>query len=134
MTFPGVPCIYYGDEVGMQGGTDPYNRSCYPWGLENIELLNWFKKLTALRTNNTVLIDGDWQIVYAQDDLLAYTRTLGGQCMLVILNVGTQSAQAGIHIPAQQLISMLDGAQHQVYDNKIDLHIEPLSGQLYKVL
>ena len=134
MTFPGVPCIYYGDEVGTQGGTDPYNRSCYPWGQENTELLNWFKKLTALRTNNTVLIDGAWQIVYAQDSVLAYTRTLGEQCMLVVLNVGTQSAQARIHIKTKQLTDMLDSTQHQVSDNQIYLHIEPLNGQLYKAL
>ena len=37
MTYPGVPCIYYGDEAGLQGATDPGNRSTYPWGHEDLD-------------------------------------------------------------------------------------------------
>ena len=43
-TLPGFPCIYYGDEAGMEGYRDPFNRCCYPWGKENKELIEWHKK------------------------------------------------------------------------------------------
>lgn len=42
MTLPGIPCIYYGDEAGMEGWRDPFNRRCYPWGKENKEILDFY--------------------------------------------------------------------------------------------
>lgn len=46
---PGVPCIYYGDEAGMQGYKDPFNRRCYPWGNEDGELIEYVKELSRIR-------------------------------------------------------------------------------------
>ena len=48
-TLPGVPCIYYGDEAGLEGYRDPFNRGCYPWGGEDEGLLSWYRSLGALR-------------------------------------------------------------------------------------
>ncbi len=48
-TLPGIPCIYYGDEAGMTGFEDPFNRGCYPWGGEDRDLLDYFKALAAFR-------------------------------------------------------------------------------------
>ena len=49
MTFVGVPCIYYGDEVGMQGGSDPFNRGTYPWRAIDPDLRQWYTDLGALQ-------------------------------------------------------------------------------------
>ena len=76
MTFPGVPCIYYGDEAGVEGYTDPLNRRTYPWGKENQELLSWYKELTALRNQHAVLRTGDWLPLHTADDVLAYVRVI----------------------------------------------------------
>ena len=48
-SLPGVPTIYYGDEAGLQGYRDPFNRACYPWGSENTELIEFYKKLGEIR-------------------------------------------------------------------------------------
>ncbi len=48
-SLPGCPCIYYGDEAGLEGYEDPYNRRTYPWGRENAEILDFYKKISALR-------------------------------------------------------------------------------------
>ena len=48
-SLPGVPCIYYGDEAGMEGYKDPFNRRTYPWGREDAELLDWYRTLGACR-------------------------------------------------------------------------------------
>ena len=49
LCLPGVPAIYYGDEAGMEGYGDPFNRGTFPWGREDQELLSWYRRLTALR-------------------------------------------------------------------------------------
>ena len=57
---PGVPCIYYGDEVGVEGGMDPDNRRNYPWGHENKDIQSFVTQLIKLRKNEKALVDGDF--------------------------------------------------------------------------
>lgn len=49
MALPGVPTIYYGDEAGLEGGTDPYNRGTYPWGREDPRIMEWYHRITRVR-------------------------------------------------------------------------------------
>lgn len=74
MTFPGVPCIYYGDEAGLEGGEDPLNRGTYPWGREDKAILNWYRMLIALRNHYDVLRSGWWKTLYASGSIYAYAR------------------------------------------------------------
>ena len=76
MTFPGVPCIYYGDEAGVEGYSDPLNRRTYPWGREERELLAWYKKIIALRNKHDVLKTGEWIPLYAQGPIFAFLRMI----------------------------------------------------------
>ncbi len=76
MTFVGVPCIYYGDEIGMQGLADPFNRRPYTWRCTDTELLGWYKTLTRLRNNIDCLKTGDFQVLYAADNVLVYSRSI----------------------------------------------------------
>ncbi|MDP4120088.1 MAG: glycoside hydrolase family 13 protein [Bacillota bacterium] len=73
-TLPGFPCIYYGDEAGMEGYRDPFNRCCYPWGQENTELVNWHKSLGSLRKSCSALCDGEINDAYSHGSLLSYIR------------------------------------------------------------
>ena len=73
-TLPGFPCVYYGDEAGMEGYRDPFNRCCYPWGKENKELIEWHKQLGDLRKSCSALWDGEFFNVYAEDRRLSYIR------------------------------------------------------------
>lgn len=76
MTFPGVPAIYYGDEAGVEGYSDPFNRGTYPWGKEDQELLFWYKKMIMIRNHNPVLKTGEWVSLYAQGDVYCYMRLI----------------------------------------------------------
>lgn len=60
MTYPGVPMVYYGDEAGMEGFTDPFNRGAYPWGDEDQEMIRWYKKWIALRNETDALKSGEY--------------------------------------------------------------------------
>ncbi len=76
MTYPGVPCIYYGDELGMQGFKDPTNRRPYPWGGGDKELFETYKKYIAIRNENLVLQTGEFLPLPSYDDIFAYARVI----------------------------------------------------------
>lgn len=73
-TLPGSPSLYYGDEAGMEGHKDPFNRRTYPWGRENRMLLEYFRQLGQLRKSSEALRLGDTTFTYATDHRLAFTR------------------------------------------------------------
>lgn len=60
MTFPGVPVVYYGDEAGMEGCADPFNRGMYPWGKEDKSMIEWYKKWIKLRNETDALRKGEY--------------------------------------------------------------------------
>jgi 4-alpha-glucanotransferase len=76
MTFVGVPSIYYGDEAGMEGFRDPYNRKPFPWDNIDEELLNYHKDLIKLRNENDFLKRGTFEPLYAKDKVFAYLREI----------------------------------------------------------
>lgn len=89
-TLPGFPCVYYGDEAGMEGYRDPFNRCCYPWGKENKELIEWHKQLGDLRKSCSALWDGDFINVYADGRRIAYIRHDKKTALYCTFNSGDQ--------------------------------------------
>ncbi len=87
MTLPGVPCIYYGDEVGMQGYNDPFNRKAYPWGNEDNDFLSLYKRMISLRQNKSLLVDGDFEIIYKYKSCLAFARYDSEKLIVVSVNM-----------------------------------------------
>ncbi len=86
-TLPGVPCVFYGDEVGMEGFEDPFNRRCYPWGGGNKELLLWYKKLGRMRANERgVFAHGGYRAVDTENGVMCFKRIEGDEEIYVIAN------------------------------------------------
>ena len=85
-TLPGSPSLYYGDEACMEGYKDPFNRRPYPWGREDWEMLNHFRRLGQLRKNCEALRLGDISFFEAGDKHLGYTRTCNGKSVKVYVN------------------------------------------------
>ncbi len=72
---PGVPCLYYGDEAGLEGYRDPFNRACYPWGREDAELLDWYRALGKMRAEQkSILARGGYRTLRAEGNLLVMER------------------------------------------------------------
>ncbi|KEI69719.1 maltodextrin glucosidase [Endozoicomonas elysicola] len=86
----GVPCIYYGTEVALEGGHDPDNRRCFPW--ERLEsrqdMVSFIKTLTALRSQTPALQSGSVQWLYAQGDVFTFVRCLDNERVICAINRG----------------------------------------------
>ncbi len=100
MTYPGVPHIYYGDEVGLDGGKDPDNRRPFPWNWKSDSMRrdvhDYFQKAASLRHAYTVLSTGDFQTVSAEGMVYAYLRRNGEQRFLVVLH--NDSVSETVHL------------------------------------
>jgi len=85
-TLPGVPCVYYGDEAGMEGYGDPLNRGYYPWGQEDAALVEFYRQLSIIRKGCPALINGDFRWYPLEEPLLCYARENGDKGLLLIAN------------------------------------------------
>jgi glycosidase len=100
MAFPGAPAIYYGDEIGMEGGKDPDSRRAFPWQETNWnqELRSWVKTLITLRKKIAALRRGEYVRLLAEDGLFAFARTLGNEKIVMAMNATGRSRQVEIPI------------------------------------
>ncbi len=105
MTMPGAPCIYYGDEIGLIGATDPFSRAAFPWQDKsqwNQPLLHFFQRAGMLRRQHAVLRTGKFDVLHAEGDLFAFRRRLGEQTAVVVFNRGPQNAQLDLALPDER--------------------------------
>jgi len=85
-TVYGVPSLFYGDEAGIQGGRDPFCRMPYPWGREDKELLEHYRRLGTIRSNESVFSGGDFEIIDVSNGFISYKRSKNGEHILVVAN------------------------------------------------
>jgi len=100
-TLPGAPCVYYGDEVGLDGGHDPGCREGMPWdepGAWDHERLAWVRDLAALRHAHPALRTGDTEVAYAHRGVVAVRRRLGDDDLLVVANQREAEVHARVPI------------------------------------
>ncbi len=144
MTFYGVPCIYYGDEVGMQGGRDPYNRGTYPWRNVDPQLQDWVKTMANLRNQTECLKRGDLLPLYAEGGVYAYLRWFrdgkdafgkkGNGFVLCVVNRDGAGKTVSLSLPDRikgSLVDVLSGATTKVEKGEIELEIPGFSAQLW---
>ena len=74
MTWPGAPTLYYGDEAGLCGFTDPDNRRTYPWGRENLELIEFHREMIRIHKKYPVLSHGSLKFLHGEHNVIAYGR------------------------------------------------------------
>jgi alpha-glucosidase len=95
-TYPGVPCVYYGDEIGLDGGRDPDNRRCMPWdeaSWDQQALAEW-TKLIFLRRSLPALAGGAYQSLLAQENTLAFLRESRGSRLVTVARRDPDSVTA----------------------------------------
>lgn len=118
MTWIGAPTVYYGDEAGVCGFTDPDNRRTYPWGQENQSLLKFHKEAIRIHRESSALRTGSLEILYGENHIVAYARFDENEKMIVVVNHGEEKEEALIpawraEVPKQaemeQLLYTFDG-------------------------
>ncbi len=97
LTFPGAPSIYYGDEVGLPGRLDPDSRRGFPMEANwERDVLEYHRKLITLRHAYPSLRTGVYQVLFAEGPVYVFARILGGEELIVAVNIGTEPASAKI--------------------------------------
>ncbi len=141
MTIPGIPFVYYGDEIGMTGATDPDNRRPMRFANKLSEaeqkMYAKVKKIVALRRDNPALRYGDFQTVYLEKDIYAYIRSDMQQQVLVILSKSRNEEFVALKLPqipkVKSIIPLFGVKRYSLIDNVINLNIAPLSSIAFKL-
>lgn len=97
MTWVGAPTVYYGDEAGVCGFTDPDNRRTYPWGHEDQELIAFHKETIRIHKEHPALKTGSLKILGGEENILSYARFKGHDRIIVVIN--NRSERAEVKVP-----------------------------------
>ena len=135
MTLPGVPLIYYGDEAGLTGGKDPSNRKSYPWGKENKDILEFYRKLSAIRVSEEALRNGEIEFLEFNNGILAYERTLNKDRIIIAVNIMEKEENILINNVGGRILNLVDKDKEYVVENRsISVLIEAHKFMILKVL
>ena len=145
MTWMGAPTIYYGDEAGVCGFTDPDNRRTYPWGHEDNELINFHRYLIALRNRHPVFKTGSIKIVDLDYNFMAYGRFDRREQFLILINnnageisksltvweIGTtRSGMMRTVFVTDREGYRMTGEEYQLSGGMLDITLPPKSGTI----
>lgn len=132
LTYPGAPCIYYGDEIGIDGKHDPDCRKAFPWEESkwDKDLLNYAKKAIALRKQNSVLRRGEFRRLWSADGIYAFGRSLEGNTFVIALNASETTQPAEVTYEGQKIPDVVLGeaSDISVRDGRLKFKIPPRSG------
>lgn len=112
---PGNACIYYGDEVGMYGYRDPFNRKCFDWNLVGNKLNEFFKTIGKIKNEYVMLQEANFRFDFVNEEILCFERFNSIGALMVIVNRSNKPINIGIkeHINGKIIL------QEKLFDNKL---------------
>lgn len=142
MTWIGAPTLYYGDEAGLCGFTDPDNRRTYPWGKEDFELIEFHREMIRIHRRNLVLKFGSTKVLKAEDDILAFARFDDEKQMVTAINLSDQeqivklpvwTANVPMEGSMERLMKITEErynvgrVKYPVVDGVVEVRLDPMS-------
>ncbi|MBU1093211.1 MAG: glycoside hydrolase family 13 protein [Firmicutes bacterium] len=129
MTYPGMPIIYYGDEIGIEGNTDPDCRATMKWEKQNKEIFSFYQQMIQMRSTQKGLKYGDFKHFDIEDDVYGFVRTFEDESIVVLFNNGTQGKNVNFDISIfnQQVVDAGKGY-------KVKFHISENTFRIIKVI
>ncbi len=138
MTYPGAPSVYYGDEVGLLGGSDPDCRRSFPWDetLWDRELLGSFKRAIALRRDHAALRTGSYITLHARGQTYVFARQSETETVLVALHAGDKPESLSLNLkdvlPEEAILKDAWGEETvTLSQGRLNLTLMPLSGRVF---
>jgi neopullulanase len=136
LSYPGAPCIYYGDEIGLDGEHDPDCRKSFPWEESKWDknLLAYVKQVIALRKQNLALRRGDFRRLWSADATYAFSRSLEEDTLVIALNASELPQQVELTYEAKKSPKAILGeaSDISVSDHRLKFKIPARSGVILK--
>lgn len=124
MTWPGAPTLYYGDEAGVTGWTDPDNRRTYPWGHEDQELIEYHRKMIRIHKEHEALLTGSLKYLEGAYKVICYGRFTAHEKMVVLINGGFDEAK--VRVPVWEIgMTEEEELQRIIMSREADFTLEP---------
>ena len=128
MTWVGAPTVYYGDEAGVCGFTDPDSRRTYPWGQENRELVEFHKEMIRIHKREKPLRTGSLKMLSWSSNVLAYARFQEGEQIIVVLNNSKELKEVTIpvwqaEVPMKGKMERLMYSSEKSYTTERDIYL-----------
>ena len=123
-TLPGIPAIFYGDEAGLEGYSDPFNRMPYPWGRESKPLLEHYQRLGEIRKKNSVYKKGAFRLIHLTDALLVFARDAKDYSYVTVVN--NTHKDLAVHFDSQSY-ALVSNKKCSAYT------ISPVGAEVFKV-
>lgn len=147
MTWVGAPTLYYGDEAGLCGFTDPDNRRTYPWGREDYELMEFHRDMIAIHRRNPVLKKGSTKILLAENEMFVFARFDEQDQIVTVINMSDE--ERNVQLPVWTAGVPMDGMMERlmriteklynvgrmpypVKEGILDIVMEPMSCKVFK--
>ena len=125
-TVPGIPAIFYGDEAGLEGYHDPFNRMPYPWGHEDHNLIAFYQKIGNIRRTNDVYREGEFELIHIDEDTLVFARYDDEYSYVTFVNNSKQNRS--VHFSSEADVLILD----KTLTANVPLELAAYSAQIFK--
>lgn len=131
MCLPGVPCIYYGDEAGLEGYRDPYNRATFPWDGGDKDCYTIYRNAIGLRKTLPALQEGNFKPFALGDDVFGFWRETENEKLCVLVNASRQQAHT-VRLPRAGAVveDVISGRSPKLDGDEVELTLWPLGSAL----
>ncbi|MDP4109784.1 MAG: 4-alpha-glucanotransferase, partial [Bacillota bacterium] len=130
-TVLGVPCIYYGDEAGLEGCEDPFNRAPFPWDSPDLELTEHYRALAKLRAHSKLLLSGDFSPLGLSDNVFSFTRRGSNEEIVILINRSVSVLEkVSLNTKAGYVLELLSSEELLPQNGKLSLELLPLSSKV----